>query len=89
VTTISFTPTNTAMFQFVATLDSNNYVCQVTWGLYDQRWYLNVYTTQNEIVLSVPFVSSSPSYPINLVYGWFQTSSLVLYDQSQTIVVTP
>jgi hypothetical protein len=88
-TVTNFTPTSAAPFQFDATLDGTAYVCTVTWGLWDQRWYLNVYTTANEIVLVTPLIDSIPSVPINLVFGFFQTSAMVFYDASQTIVVTP
>lgn len=88
-TLTAFTPTNAGPFQFGATLDGQDYICNVTWNLWAQRWYLNIYTTQGVAVLARALIASPPDYPINLIYGLFLTSKMVFLDAAQAFVVTP
>lgn len=84
-----FTPTNAGAFQFNATLDGDNYVCVVTWNVWAQRWYLNIYTTTGVLIVARALIASVADFPINLVFGYFLTSTLVFLDQQQTFVVVP
>ena len=89
-TLVTFAPASNQPFQFNATLDGQNYTCVITWNLWAQRWYLNIYSL-NPITLVVckALIASPPNYPINLVFGYFFTSTLVFDDASQTFVVSP
>jgi hypothetical protein len=89
-TVIAFTPTSNTVFSFTATLDGVNYTCVVTWNLWAQRWYLNIYSiSPTALVVCKALIASPDNYPINLVFGYFTTSTLVFYDENQTFVVTP
>lgn len=88
-TSTIFTPTSAGPFQFGATLDGQDYVCNVTWNLWRQGWYLNIYTTTSNLVVCRALVPSTMGYPVNLVSGYFTTSTMVFYDANQTFVVTP
>jgi hypothetical protein len=84
-----FTPTNAGAFQFGATFDGVNYICVVTWNLWAQRWYLNVYTVTGDLIVARALIASPAGYGINLLFGYFFTSTMVFEDASQTFVVTP
>lgn len=84
-----FTPTNAGPQQFGATLDGQPYICTVTWGLWAQRWYLNIFTQQGALIYACALIASPPGYPINLVFGYFVTSILVFWDATQTFEVLP
>lgn len=90
-TSTPFTPTAAGPFQFGATLDGQDFICSVTWNLWGQRWYLNIFTTNNARVLSRALIASAPppAAPINLVFGYFFASTMVFDDTSQTFTVTP
>ena len=88
-TVTPFTPTSNQAFQFNPTLDGVVYTCSVTWNLSGQRWYLNIYTLQGVLVLSRALIASPPGQPINLLFGYFFTSTMVFWDSSQTFQVTP
>lgn len=87
--TFAFTPSATAAFQFQPTLDDNVYTCVVTWNLFGQRYYLNVYQDDGTLVTCRAMVGSPPGFDINLVGGLFTTSSLIFRQQDQIFEVTP
>lgn len=87
-TLYQFTPTIDQNFTFTPTLDGSQYACEVVWGLFGQRWILNVYTLQNALVVTKPFVPSPDNYDIDLVEGYF-SSSLVFRESSNNIEVSP
>ena len=89
MTTTPFTPTATQAFTWQPTLDGATYTGVVTWNLTGQRWYLNIYTLQNTRVLTVPVVGSPDGRDINLVAGYFKTSTLVFRQSSQSFEVLP
>lgn len=84
-----FAPTNAAPFQFNATLDGDVYACYVTWNLWAQRWYLNIYDTTGNLIVARALIASPPGYPINLVFGYFTSSTLVFWDGTQAFQVVP
>lgn len=53
-----FAPTPQAPFSFMPTLDGQQYNAVVIWNLFGQRWYLNLYTLSNVLVLSIPLMPS-------------------------------
>jgi len=79
-TFIPFTPSAETPFQFTATLDGTQYNVVVTWNIFGQRWYINVYDTSNNLICAPPMVGSPPNYDINLVQGFF--NSVLLYRVS-------
>jgi hypothetical protein len=58
MTTYPFTPSTQANFQFGPTLDGSQYNAIVTWNVFGQRYYLNIYTLEGALVCSIPMVGS-------------------------------
>lgn len=85
-----FTPNAAAVppYQFAPTLDGQVYNVYVTWNVFGQRWYINVYDLTGELVLSTPTIGSPSDYDISLVWGIF-TSTLVFRESSQQFEVSP
>ena len=88
-TTVNFAPSNTSNFQFNCTLDQQIYTVIITSNLFGNRYYINVYDLDNNLIVSRPLTGSPPDYPINLVAGYFETSTLVFFQQSQQFVIAP
>jgi len=88
-TLTQFTPTINENFAFLPTLDGQQYSAVVTWRLFGRRWILNVYTLQNELIVSKPLTGSPPEYDINLMQGYFTTSTLVYRVSTNNFEVTP
>lgn len=85
----TFTPTATAIYQFQPTLDGTVYAVFIRWNVWAQRWYFNLYRLDNTLVLAQPLVPSPDDYDINLIEGYFTTSTMVFRDSSQQFIVTP
>ena len=64
-TLIPFTPSSQTPPQFAVTLDGQTYNVIVTWGLFGQRNYINVYDLNGTLVVSIPMVGSEPTQPLN------------------------
>jgi hypothetical protein len=57
-TYFEFAPSQQAPFQFQPTFDGSIYTVIVTWNLFGKRYYVNVYTLDNVLVLTLPLISS-------------------------------
>jgi len=88
-TLTQFTPTVNQNFSFQPTLDGQQYNVVITWGLFGVRWILNVYTLQNVLIVQKPLTASPDDYDINLIEGYFTTSTLVYRDSSNNFEVSP
>jgi len=88
-TLIQFRPSVNQNFTFQPTLDGQQYSCVVTWSLYGQRWYLNVYSLQGTLVVQKPLRGSPVDYDINLVAGYFRVSTLVYRIGTNNFEVSP
>lgn len=88
-TVTQFQPTSAGPFQFGATLDSTDYICQVRWNLWAQRWYLFIYTQTGTLVLARALIASPPGHGINMAYGLFLVSVMYFWDATQTFQVIP
>jgi len=73
---IDFEPTEDNPFQFQAVFDGVQYNVVVTYNLFGQRYYVNIYSTQGALIVSRPMVGSPSQYDISLTNGYF-TSTLV------------
>lgn len=71
---INFNPSRKSNFQFLATLDDENYNCVINWNLFGQRYYLNIFTLRNERILTIPLIASPNESNISLTAGYFTTS---------------
>jgi hypothetical protein len=88
-TFVGFAPSPNQLFQFQLTLDGQPYNLIVTWSLYGQRWYFNIYSLAGPLVLAAALIGSPPNYDINLVSGYFKTSTLVFRASTQQFEVNP
>ncbi len=97
MTVTTFAPTALTNFTFQATLDGALYNVVITWNIYRagdagaNGWYFNVYDQSRTLVLAIPLVGSPPvpEPGINLVGGFFTTSTVYFYPVSQTFIVSP
>jgi len=83
---IQFAPTNNANFQFQATFDNSQYNVIVTWNIYAERYYINIYDINNTLILCVALIGSPLNYPISMTAGYFKTK-LIYYPSSQQFQV--
>lgn len=86
---INFNPSPNANFQFNATLDEANYIVICTWNVYGARYYLSVYNNNGTIIVINPIIASPDDFDINLVFGYFQTSTLVYRQSSNNFEISP
>lgn len=88
-TLTQFSPALNTNFSWQPTLDGQQFSALVTWSLFGQRWILNVYTLQGVLVLQKPLRGSPLDYSINLVEGYFTTSTLIYRVASNNFEVSP
>ena len=86
---INFQPSTTAPFSFNATLDNVSYVITIPWNAYGLRYYVNIYDTSNNLVMTKPLIGSPNEYDINLLFGYFTISKMVFRVSSQNFEITP
>lgn len=86
-TLYQFTPTTGQNFSFLPTLDGQEYSAIVTWSLFGQRWILNIFTLQGGFVMQKPLTASPTNYDINLIAGYFTSTSLVYRASTNNIEV--
>lgn len=88
-TLTQFTPQINQNFTFQPTLDREQYNVVVTWSLFGMRWVINVYTLQDVLILQKPMTGSPPDYDIDLIKGYFTTSTLVYRVSTNNFEVNP
>lgn len=59
-----FTPPRKTPFQFQPTLDGQVYNVSVTWNMFGQRWYLNLYDLNGNLIDCTAMVGSPDAAPI-------------------------
>lgn len=82
-----FNPSPNANFQFQASLDGNTYNVILTWNVYAQRYYVNIYDLTGVEILSRPLVASPDEANISLTAGYFETT--MIYRGSQATFEIP
>lgn len=86
----TFIPYNPALpFQFPATLDGTTCNVVVTFNIGSQRPYINVFNSSNTLIVAPALVASPDDYDINMVGGYFTTSTLVFRETSQQFEINP
>jgi hypothetical protein len=85
---VKFEWDNAAPFTFTVILDGIEYAAKVTWNIFGLRYYLNLYSSQGEMILSRSIVPSPDNYDISIVGNMF-TSALVFRNSSQNFEVWP
>lgn len=86
VTYYPFSPQPGSVYQFQPTLDGQQYTVVITWSVYGQRWYYNVVTLQQQLVLSIALVASPQDFNIDLGQGYFNTP-VIFREASQQFEV--
>lgn len=86
---VTFRPTATQPFQFTPSIDGAIYSATVTWNLFRQGWYLNLYTQNGTLVVSRPMVGSPPGYDIDLLAGLGFVNTLVYRPDAGQIEIGP
>ncbi len=88
-TFVNFTPAVTAPFQFNAALDGAQYTVILTWNLFGQRYYVNLYTLSGTLVVALALVGSPLDKDIDLVEGYFTTSTLIYREANRQFEISP
>jgi hypothetical protein len=83
-----FTPPVGGNFQFQPTLDGAQYNVIITWNLWATRYYVNIYTLQNALVLCIALIGSPDNVDISMTKGYFD-STLVYRVSSGNFEVSP
>jgi hypothetical protein len=63
-TYIQFLPSNVVAPRFTTTFDDDQYTVIVTWNLASQRYFLNIYGSNNNWICTVPLIGTSPGVDI-------------------------
>ena len=87
-TLVTFNQTSTANFTFNPQLDGTIYVAVCTWNSYSSRYYISIYDTARTLIMIRPIIGSPDEYDINLVFGYFTTSTLVYRVSSNQFEIT-
>lgn len=82
----AFSPSATTTFNFQPTLDGTLYNVTVTWNVFGQRYYVNVFSQQGARICTVPMTASPNDWDINIVGGYF-TSIMVFRTELQRIEI--
>lgn len=70
---VQFAPSTSSNFQFQATFDGDVYTIIVTWNLFGQRYYVNIYTVNGDLVAALPLIGSPADMNISITAGYFTT----------------
>lgn len=84
-----FQPSTSAPFQFQPTLDGQQYTAVVTWNLFGQRFYLNLYRLDGTRVLTLALVGAPDDYDLSLVAGYFTDMLVYRAASRQFEVIAP
>lgn len=87
-TIIPFVPSDVAPPQFQATFDGAAYVVILTWNVFGQRYYINVYDTSGTLILCTALVGSPNGYDIDLLGPLF-VSTLIYREPSNQFEISP
>lgn len=84
-----FAPSPNAPFTFQPTLDGQQYTAIISWNVFGERWYLNLYTLAGERVCTVAVAGSPNDADINLVGGYFSSVLVYRADLQQFEALSP
>jgi len=88
-TYVPFSQPASQPMQFNATFDGNKYVVQVPWSLFGQRYYVAIYDQSSNLILYIPRIASTLTNNINLLNGYFTTSTLIWRAQTNNFEISP
>lgn len=89
-TYIPFTPSTSAAppFSTTVTLDGAGYALATAWNFYRKDWYMQITDQNGTLIVNQPLVGSPIDSDINLVGGYFTTTTLVFRPQTGNFEVT-
>lgn len=87
-TLYQFAPSVTANYSFSPTLDGAQYSVIISWQLFGRRWIVNVYDLSGNLVLAKPLRSSPDDYDINIIGGYFTSTTMVYRESTGNFEVT-
>lgn len=88
-TYVPFTPSGAVPFAYQAVLDGDR--CQITasWNVFGQRWYFSVFDSNGDRVVTLPLIGSTDTYSINLLAGYYQSSTMVYRVSTNQVELGP
>jgi hypothetical protein len=89
VTYVDFVQQPKTPFQFDAVLDGETYSIICTWNLFAQRYYVNIYTVNQVLVLAIARIGSPSGYDISMTAGYFATKLIWREANNQFEVIEP
>jgi hypothetical protein len=84
-TFVQFVPSTTQVFSFQPTLAGVQYNATVTSNVFGQRYYLNLYDFNNNLVLCRSVDSSGPRFPAS--FTWTQGFAIAITDLPHNVPV--
>lgn len=88
-TYVNFSQPVSQPFSFAAQLDGNTYNVTIPSNLYGQRLYCSITALDGTQILCIALIGSPANYDINLVAGFFSTSTLIWRVENQQFEITP
>lgn len=88
-TFVVFNNNPNVLFQFNASLDGANYTVTCPYNISGQRYYINISNNFGNLIMSRPIIGSPDNIDINLVIGYFFTSTLVYRTSSNSFEINP
>ena len=91
MTTIAFTPNNSASppFQATVTLDGVSYSMITMSNFYSNRWYVQLNDQSGNVVQNMPLIGSPPDFDILLFPALFQTSTILYRVSTGLFEINP
>ena len=86
---VPFSPTPQQPFGFSATFDGQQYQVTCPWNIFGLRWYVQCVGQGNVMIFNLPLIGSPDSGDINILAGYFLTSTLVFRISTQTFEIGP
>jgi hypothetical protein len=72
---VDFTPSTVGPFTFQPVIGGVTYNATITWNLFGQRFYLNLYDQGGNLILCTALVASGPRIPATFVWNSPQTAT--------------
>ena len=88
-TYVNYAPSVGQPFSFQATFDNNTYTVAIPSSFYGQRLNISIKALNGSDVLYTGLVGSPANYDINILQGYFTTSTLVWRVENQQFEINP
>jgi len=82
-----YTQSNSANFQFQPVLDGQVYNVILTWNIFGQRFYINIYDQSGNLIVCLPLIGSPPYQNISMTAGYFKTQLVYRPDLLQFQII--